>query len=238
MFPLLRPYKNASDDTSRTVRVALSRWRHGFEPRTGCQEVSGQRPSPEGLFPFPASVANGSQQQCLSDGRAVDLDVHLANAGRVCPFVDITARVTRAAGDEGVLIATGNENSGLSVFVQGGRLVVDYNAFGDHTLVESTLEVPAGDCTLSVHMEREVSEGWVEVAIDGTTCGRAAIPLYLSTFTSVGASVGEDHGSAVSARYTAPFAFTGTLHDVTIQLPGGRDPKSDEAMAEREWSRQ
>ena len=42
---------------------------------------------------------------------------------------DLTARVTRQAGDEGVLYATGTENSGISVFVQGDRFVVDYNAF-------------------------------------------------------------------------------------------------------------
>jgi len=40
--------------------------------------------------------------------------------------VGITARVTRAADDHGVLIATGNENCGLSVFVQNGRLVIGY----------------------------------------------------------------------------------------------------------------
>ena len=50
-------------------------------------------------------------------------------------------------------------------------------------------------------------------------------------------SVGEDHGSAVSARYSAPFAFAGTLYDITIQLPDGRDVSSD-AAAKSEWSRQ
>ena len=152
--------------------------------------------------------------------------------------VDITARITGVAGDEGVLIATGNATCGFTMFVQNGRLLADYNAFGDHTLVESSIEVPAGDCTLSVHLQREGGEGWVEVSVDGTPCGRAVIPLYLSTFTSTGASVGMDHGSAVSTRYAAPFTFSGTLHDVTVQLPGGRDPHSDEAMAESEWSRQ
>ena len=152
--------------------------------------------------------------------------------------VDITARVSRAADDQGVLIATGNENCGMSFFVQNGRLVVDYNAFGDHTIVESDIEVPTGECTLAAHLERDVSAGWVELSIDGQPCGRGTIPLYVSTFTSVGASVGEDHGSAVSPRYSAPFAFTGILHDVTIQLPGGRDATSDEATARREWSRQ
>ncbi len=58
---------------------------------------------------------------------------------------DLTATVTRDAGDEGVLFATGTENSGVSVFVQNDRLVVDYNAFDDHTILESTIDVPAGD---------------------------------------------------------------------------------------------
>jgi len=152
--------------------------------------------------------------------------------------VDITARVTSAVGDEGVLLATGNENSGCSLFVQNQRFVVDYNAFGDHTVVESSIEVPADDCTLAVHLERDGSAGRVEVSIDGQACGWEIIPLYLVTFTSVGVSVGEDHGSAVSARYSAPFAFTGTLHDITIQLPDGRDVSSDDATAKSEWSRQ
>lgn len=88
-----------------------------------------------------------------------------------------------------------------------------------------------------VHLERKGVARWVELSTDGKTCGRATIPRNLSIFTSVGAAVGEDHGSAVSARYTAPFAFNGTLREVTIQLPGGRDASSDEATTKREWSR-
>ena len=155
-------------------------------------------------------------------------------------IVDITARVTSRPDDEGVLLATGNENAGCSVFVQNGRLVVDYNAFDDHTIVESSIEVPTGDCTLSVHLERGGLEGggWVEVSIDGQACGRGTIPRYLLTFASVGLSVGEDRGSAVSTRYQAPFAFTGTLHDVTVQLPDGRDSSHDDASAKSEWARQ
>ena len=42
--------------------------------------------------------------------------------------------------------------------------------------------------------------------------------------SSVGASVGYDHGSAVSTRYDAPFAFTGTLHEVVIQLVSAPRP--------------
>ncbi len=63
---------------------------------------------------------------------------------------DLTARVTVGPQDEGVLFATGTENSGISVFVQDRRLVLDYNAFDDHTILESSVEVPEGDVELTV----------------------------------------------------------------------------------------
>jgi len=152
--------------------------------------------------------------------------------------VDVTARTSAAATDEGVLIATGNATCGFSLFVQNRRLVADYNAFGEHTVVESSAEVPGGDCVLGVHLERDGRSGWLEVSINGEPCGRAEIPQYLVSFTSTGVSIGNDHGSTVSGRYHAPFAFSGTLHDVTVQLPGGRDPEADDAMAKREWAQQ
>ncbi len=59
--PLTRQYVEIPTlpSTGGTAQITLSRWRHGFESRTGCQEVPGQSHSPEWLFPFPASVAHG-----------------------------------------------------------------------------------------------------------------------------------------------------------------------------------
>ena len=152
---------------------------------------------------------------------------------------DLTARVTCDAGDQGVLWATGNQNSGCSIFVQNGRLVVDYNAFDDHTIVESEIEVSAGDVTLGVHLERDGrTTGWVEVSIDGEPCGRAAIPFYMRMVSSVGSSIGEDHGSAVSDRYQAPYAYSGTLHEIVIQLPQRSSRSEQETKASSEMARQ
>ena len=155
---------------------------------------------------------------------------------------DLVAHVTSAPGDEGVLWATGTRNSGCSVFVQDGRLVVDYNAFGDRTIVESSTPVPTGDAVLGMRLQRDGRRtGWVEVSIDGVACGRAAIAFYMRMVSSVGSSIGLDHGSAVSRRYEAPYAFTGTLHEVVIELP--RRPNPDEAAAAaasgvgRQWRR-
>jgi arylsulfatase len=142
----------------------------------------------------------------------------------------MTAFADLAAGDEGVLYATGTENAGFSFFVQGGRLVFDYNAFGDHTVIESDVEVPTGPTELSVAVERSgARDGNARILIDGKPCGDAALPLLMTVISSVGPSVGFDHGSAVSPRYTAPYRFTGTLERIEIDAdPEGkhRDPEA------------
>ncbi len=152
---------------------------------------------------------------------------------------DLTARVTRSTGDGGVIYATGTENSGLSIFVQDDRLVVDYNAFDDHTVLESDIEVPAGDATLVVQLRRRGGmAGEMAVTVDGTPAGRVELPRFMRMMSSVGPSVAYDHGSAVSTRYAAPFPFEGTLHQVEIQLLTRQDAEARDAEAAAEMSRQ
>ncbi|MHB1138336.1 MAG: arylsulfatase, partial [Microthrixaceae bacterium] len=151
---------------------------------------------------------------------------------------ELTATVTRAEGDEGVLYAAGTENSGITVFVQDDRLVLDYNAFDDHTVLVSNRPVPTGDSELTLQVERDGMSGTATMRIDGETCGTVELPLLMRIMSSVGASVGRDHGSAVSPRYTAPFVFSGELHQVVIQLAEGRAPDVEAAEAAKEMSRQ
>ena len=61
---------------------------------------------------------------------------------------DLSAVIERGPGDEGVIVATGNENAGLSLFILGDRLVFDYNIFGEHHVIESAVEVPTGQCVV------------------------------------------------------------------------------------------
>ncbi len=137
---------------------------------------------------------------------------------------DLTARLTVGPDDSGVLFATGTENSGLSVFVQQGRLVVDYNAFGDHAIVVSARPIPEGDVAVTARFRRgDGRAGSIELVVDGEPCGRSDLALYMRMISSVGSSIGYDHGSAVSQRYTAPYPFTGTLHEVVIQLVARAD---------------
>ena len=151
---------------------------------------------------------------------------------------NMTAQVTRESSDDGVLYATGNENSGLTVFVQDSRLVVDYNAFDDHSIVESDVVIPEGDSELSVSIERTSrTTGRIDLTVNGDLCGFVDLPFMMRMISSIGASVGRDHGSAVSARYEAPYEFTGELHEIVIEL-GSRTALETQTTARSEMSRQ
>jgi len=152
---------------------------------------------------------------------------------------DLTARVTRSAGDDGVIFATGTQNSGISFFVQGDRFVVDYNAFDEHTILESDISIPDGESTLVARFRRgEGRAGSMAIEVDGRPAGSADLALYMRMMSSVGPSIAYDHGSAVSNRYDAPFPFTGTLHEVVIQLVSAPDPATRAAEAAAAMSRQ
>ena len=113
------------------------------------------------------------------------------------------------------------------MFVQDGRLVVDYNAFDDHAIVESDDPLPDGDVELTYGPSRRVGRtGTMRLAVDGATVGSVDLPLFMSMMSSVGPSIGEDHGSPVSTRYAAPFAFTGALHEIEIQLLSREDAEA------------
>jgi arylsulfatase len=117
--------------------------------------------------------------------------------------------------------------------------VVDYNAFDDHSILESKVEVPVGESRLLVKFRRHGGRaGSVELEVDGVEAGQIDIPIYMRMISSIGASIAYNHGSAVSARYEAPFAFAGKLHEVEIQLVSKRGPAAAEAEARAEMSRQ
>jgi hypothetical protein len=100
----------------------------------------------------------------------------------------------------GVLYALGNGNAGLSIFVQDDHLVFDDNAFGDHTVIESESPVPAGACVLGVRFRRSGRGATATIVVDERPVGSAEIPFAMRVISSVGSSVGFDHGMPVSER--------------------------------------
>ncbi len=154
---------------------------------------------------------------------------------------DLDATIDRPAGAGGVLYATGNENSGITVFVQDDHLVLDYNAFGDHQIVVSDAAVPVGPSVVGVRFRRGDDGGQATLVVAGAESGSVPVPFVMRMISSTGASVGLDHGSQVSDRYSGPFPFEGTLERVDIQLqsvrPAGGDDTAETA-ARSSMSRQ
>ena len=147
---------------------------------------------------------------------------------------DLDATIDRPAGGGGVLYATGTQNSGVSVFIDGDLLVLDYNIFGDHHVVESSAPVPVGRSVVGVRFRRDGESGHATLHIDGTECGRIDVPFVMRIISSLGPSVGRDHGSPVSDRYTGDFPFAGHLEQVVIQLvPGSRGDAAGNAAADQ-----
>jgi arylsulfatase len=149
---------------------------------------------------------------------------------------ELKAIVTRSAGDDGVLYAMGNGNSGFSAFVQNDRLLFDYNCFGDHYVAESDMPVPTGPSEIGVRFERLGRNGRATLVIDSTDCGSVEIPFVMQVISSVGASVGYDNGLPVSTRYDNAFPFEGTLHRVDIELLRANKKESAEIADARHRS--
>ncbi|MFM8564095.1 MAG: arylsulfatase, partial [Acidimicrobiia bacterium] len=148
---------------------------------------------------------------------------------------DMDAHVLLEAGRGGVIYASGTENSGFSFYVDGGRVVFDYNIFGEHHVVTSDRPVPPGSSVLSVRFRRTGKEAVATLLIDGAETGSLSIPFVMRTMSSVGPSVAYDHGSPVAVGYAHRrdgYPFEGDIDRVEIRLISPRKP-DDVAEAER-----
>ena len=152
----------------------------------------------------------------------------------------ITAEVdVPPEGAEGVLIAHGDATCGYSLFVRDGRLVHDLNVGGKHELVTSETLVPTGGpCTLGFHMQRSPVEGKFPhgtgtLLINGEPAGTLETDrIFWLLISWSGLDVGFDRGTTVSdydrtGRHMGPFAFTGTLVKVTVELENDQDVDHD-----------
>ena len=141
---------------------------------------------------------------------------------------DLDARLVRPSGARGVIMATGNENAGLSLFIQDDRLVFDYNIFGDHHVLESEVEVPTGDVVVGVRFRRGKNDADVALVINDVEVATLHLPLLMRFISSTGMSIGHGRGSAVSTRYEGPFDFDGVLERVDIQLVSSHEGGANE----------
>jgi arylsulfatase len=143
----------------------------------------------------------------------------------------ITARVViPKTGAEGVILAEGGASGGYTLFVQDGKAHYEYNFFGKAIYHVSSADIlPTGEVEIVLDYEQKPFKRFVEttggpatLSVNGKEVGsgmieNAVVGRFSATETL---DIGMDLGSTVSAAYRekAPFAFTGTIKDVSIQL--------------------
>ena len=107
----------------------------------------------------------------------------------------------------------------------------DYNFFGEHSIMPSTsARCPSGGRSSVCGSAGSTTVAPATLEIDGDDCGTLELPTIMRIISSLGSSVGRDHGSQVSTRYGDEFPFAGRLERLDVQLVSERT--ADTAAAE------
>jgi arylsulfatase len=143
-------------------------------------------------------------------------------------------------GAEGVLLSQGTAAGGYTLFISGGRLRYAHNYVGReiHGVVSDS-EIPSGTHELRFEFEPtgepdmphgRGAPGSVQLYLDGDLIGAAEVPVTTPFILNPGAlTCGANPGSPVVDDYTSPYRFTGTLHEVAIEVGGEliHDPEAE-----------
>jgi arylsulfatase len=151
----------------------------------------------------------------------------------------LTATLESDGAAEGVIAALGGRHAGFTLFVKDGKLVYEANTFGQiHERIESSKPLPKGKVVITFDFDVDFSltqaaKGLVSSALVAKARpGKARLSVngeevasgHFSSFggfRAVGTEtfdVGKDLGSPVSDAYASPFAFTGKIEKVEIDL--------------------
>ncbi len=140
-----------------------------------------------------------------------------------------------ADGDQGVLVAHGDQGGGYVLYVEDGRLRFEHNGYSDMSTVEGGMIAP-GHHQVELSVTAPGQFRWdVELLVDGESRGAApGLAMLMGMAPFEGIDVGIDRRSPVSwAVYErhGPFPFTGELHSVTY-VPGELAPDAGPRVLE------
>ena len=139
--------------------------------------------------------------------------------------VTIDAEMGEAA--SGVLYALGGAGAGVTLYMDKGQLVYEYNMMIiERTIARSTGKLAAGKHRIEVDtaIAKPGAPAEVVLSVDGKEAARTtvkrAVPAAFSASETF--DVGVDLGSSVSRDYfeRRPFAFDGKIQEVRVELTG------------------
>jgi arylsulfatase len=129
-------------------------------------------------------------------------------------------------GAEGVLACCGGLTGGFAVFVKDGKLIWEHNYYNEiRYRVSSGEPVPAGHHVLSAEVKVDEpgkfqTGGTVTLRFDKKEVGKGRFDKQIGGFFTANESfdIGCDTCSPVSDLYKTPFAFTGTIRRVIVDI--------------------
>jgi arylsulfatase A-like enzyme len=144
----------------------------------------------------------------------------------------ITADVNvPSTGAQGVIIASGGRLGGFSLFVKNGYVIYEYNAFGaGHDRIVAPHPLAPGEAHIVFEFTPKLAPDAppdVFGRVPEAAVGRLfinGVPAGSVDFAHFGGAayetldIGQDLGTAVSAEYSVPFAFTGKIQTVKVEL--------------------
>jgi arylsulfatase len=154
--------------------------------------------------------------------------------------VSVEAAVPKG-GAEGCLFSMGGNDGGFAFYVQDGKLTYGYNYVADQRFkVQADSKITEGDHVFSFEFKPtgkpdvgkgKGAPGTIKLFVDGKPVGGGDLPVTipLTLGLSAGVCVGSDSGSPVMLDYSPPFAFTGTVKKVLVDVSG--QPLEDEEAA-------
>lgn len=148
-------------------------------------------------------------------------------------------------GAQGVLVSAGGVDGGFTLYVQDGSLRYGYNYVGRefyHLASRDGLTPGRHEVRYEFEATGEPDRshgkgapGKGQLYIDGELVGELEMPMTIPNSLGLagGIACGEDPGAPVIPDYQPPFAFTGKLHRVTVDVSGEviRDTEAEMRVA-------
>ncbi|MDK3074689.1 sulfatase-like hydrolase/transferase [Sedimentitalea sp. JM2-8] len=138
----------------------------------------------------------------------------------------LTAKVeTEGADTEGVIMGFGGVAAGMVLYLDGGVPVFDYNLFEKHTVVQGAEPLPAGEAEIILDFSYQGAEGEagkgaeITLTVNGTEVATGRMETTVGGRFGIDTfGIGEDSGQPVTAAYEPPFAFTGGIESVVVEV--------------------
>jgi arylsulfatase len=145
--------------------------------------------------------------------------------------VSVHAHVPKGGAD-GVLFAMGGVDAGFAFYVQHAKLTYGYNYVAtEHFKVASDGPIPEGDHVFSFEFvptgKPDFAQGKgvpaeIRLFVDGSRIGDGHLPVTIPLMMGLGGgvSIGANAGSPIMPDYGPPFAFTGVVKKVLVDVTG------------------